>query len=79
MSQRGMVEIQVLVDRALLDHEETEKVLISDLEEVGLKIDRVLPRLGVILGVLPADQFRRVNQVAGVRGVERNRPVRTAV
>ena len=50
----------------------------SDLAAAGMQVERVLGRLGVVSGTVPAAQLASLGGVPGVTAVERDTEVRTA-
>ena len=47
-------------------------------EATGLRVGRVMLRLGVVTGAVPAGQAEALRELVGVRHVEQDREVRTA-
>ena len=63
MAQHAMVKVNVLVDKnAQPDPEE--------LHSAGLQITELLPRLGVIVGLIDQTSIRTLRRVPGVLAVE---------
>lgn len=67
------VSVNVLVDEGYwVDHPE----LVATLRDAGMRVDRVLPSVGVVVGQLASGDIDRVRQVPGVLEIEPTRTLR---
>ena len=61
-----------------LDRSRSGDAVLHDLAAAGMQVERVLRRVGVVSGTVPASRLAGLGGVAGVTAVEHDTEVRTA-
>ena len=67
------IEVNIAVDEA---HPRSFDGTVKDLESAGLRVRRVLRRLGIVTGTTERRRMAQLRRVDGVLSVDRDRPVR---
>ncbi len=61
-----------------VDRSRCGEAVVDDLAAAGMRVERVLGRLGVVSGTVPPARLAGLGDVPGVTAVERDREVRPA-